>query len=257
MKKLILLLLMAVIAVGNTYGQTKKKVAILPIFGNFPDGLKEFVQTMLERGIANSENYVLLNDNDDYQHLLKEFDFQGNSEEVDDEQVKTFGSAVNADMVCYVGINSSKKDTIITYIYNMIDMSSSEIPKAESIIRKNGGPTLESSMINIAQKFFGNEFSVNVIDKEKAKFKGGDENDFAKWVARNMKYPRDARDKGITGRVICSFVVDTDGKVIEVEVVRSAHPLLDKEAVRVVSSSPKWTPAELMGKKLKQSTLYL
>ena len=78
---------------------------------------------------------------------------------------------------------------------------------------------------------------------EKPSFNGGDVNDFNKWVAQNMRYPEEAIKKKISGRVMVSFVVGSDGVVKDVKVLRGVDPLLDAEAVRVVSSSPKWTPA--------------
>ena len=78
---------------------------------------------------------------------------------------------------------------------------------------------------------------------EKPSFNGGDVNDFNKWVAQNMRYPEEAIKKKLSGRVMVSFVVGSDGVVKDVKVLRGVDPLLDAEAVRVVSSSPKWTPA--------------
>lgn len=76
----------------------------------------------------------------------------------------------------------------------------------------------------------------------KPTFNGGDENDFTKWVAKELKYPAIAKEKKIEGRVILQFIVNKEGKVTNVKVVKSANPLLDKEAVRAVSSSPLWAP---------------
>jgi TonB family protein len=67
------------------------------------------------------------------------------------------------------------------------------------------------------------------------------------FLTGNVKYPEAAMKKGIEGRVIVSFVVNTDGSVSDAKVVRSIHPLLDKEALRVVNSMPKWTPGKQNG----------
>ena len=66
--------------------------------------------------------------------------------------------------------------------------------------------------------------------------------DFADWVNRHLNYPEAAIQKEIEGQVMLRFVVDSDGYVKNVQVIESVNPILDKEAVRVVSSSPKWTP---------------
>ena len=83
---------------------------------------------------------------------------------------------------------------------------------------------------------------------EKPGFNGGDVNEFSKWVAQNMRYPEEAIKKKLSGRVMVSFVVGSDGVIRNVKVLRGVDPILDEEAVRVVSSSPKWTPATKDGK---------
>ena len=62
------------------------------------------------------------------------------------------------------------------------------------------------------------------------------------WLASNLSYPAVAAENGVQGRVIVQFVVEKDGSVSNVQVVRSVDPALDREAVRVVKSMPKWNP---------------
>lgn len=76
--------------------------------------------------------------------------------------------------------------------------------------------------------------------ENKPSFNGGDANDFSKWVAENIKYPQAAIDSQIEGRVILQFTVSKEGDVKDVQVLRGVNELLDAEAVRVVSASPKW-----------------
>lgn len=71
-----------------------------------------------------------------------------------------------------------------------------------------------------------------------------------KYLNKTIKYPIIAQENGIQGRVIVQFTVRKDGSIDDVEVVRSADPNLDKEAVRVINSMPKWTPGEQRGKKV-------
>ncbi len=78
------------------------------------------------------------------------------------------------------------------------------------------------------------------VVENKPTFNGGDANDFAKWVNENIKYPQEAIDENIEGRVLLKFTVDKEGNVKDVKVVRGVNELLDNEAVRVVSSSPAW-----------------
>ena len=68
-----------------------------------------------------------------------------------------------------------------------------------------------------------------------------------KYLQKEMKYPKEAQDKGIQGRVILQFIVKKDGSIIEPEVVKPVDPLLDAEAVRVVNAMPKWNPGKQRG----------
>lgn len=87
--------------------------------------------------------------------------------------------------------------------------------------------------------------------EEKPKFNGGDANEFTKWVNKNLVYPEIAKENGVSGRVTLQFTVNPDGSVSNVKVVRGVDESLDKEAVRVVSMSPKWTPGRQRDRAVK------
>ena len=72
-----------------------------------------------------------------------------------------------------------------------------------------------------------------------------------KYIMENMKYPEQAMKEGIQGRVTVSFIVEKDGSISDVKPVLSVHPLLNKEAVRVVKSMPKWSPGKHNGKPVR------
>lgn len=72
-----------------------------------------------------------------------------------------------------------------------------------------------------------------------------------KYIMENMKYPKQAMKEGIQGRVAVSFIVEKDGSISDVKPILSVHPLLNKEAVRVVKSMPKWTPGKQNGKPVR------
>ena len=78
--------------------------------------------------------------------------------------------------------------------------------------------------------------------ENKPTFQGGDANTFSRWVNSQLEYPEIAKENGIQGRVTLQFTVNTDGSVSDVKVLRGVDSSLDKEAVRVVSASPKWKP---------------
>ena len=80
--------------------------------------------------------------------------------------------------------------------------------------------------------------------EEKPSFQGGDTNNFSKWVNERLVYPEIAKKNRVQGRVTVQFTVEKDGSVTKVKVIRGVDPALDKEAVRVVSMSPKWTPGK-------------
>ena len=67
------------------------------------------------------------------------------------------------------------------------------------------------------------------------------------YLSSNIKYPVVAEENGVQGRVVCTFVVEKDGSITDVRVVKSVDPSLDKEAVRVVKSMPKWIPGKQNG----------
>lgn len=71
---------------------------------------------------------------------------------------------------------------------------------------------------------------------------------FMKWLKRNLNYPNLALSQKIQGKVVVSFIVNKDGSISSPKVEKSAHPLLDSEALRVVKMMPKWTPGMMDGK---------
>lgn len=91
---------------------------------------------------------------------------------------------------------------------------------------------------------------VFMVVEKMPQYPGGDEELF-KYLATNIKYPSDAKEQNIEGRVICQFVINRDGSVSDVVVVRSIAPSLDAEAVRVISAMPNWTPGEQRGQTVR------
>lgn len=90
-----------------------------------------------------------------------------------------------------------------------------------------------------------------VMVEDMPQFQGGSSDTFREWIAKNLKYPEIASENGISGRVYIQFCVNSKGDIVDVVVLRGVDPALDKEAVRVVSSSPKWTPGKQRGKAVK------
>jgi TonB family protein len=105
----------------------------------------------------------------------------------------------------------------------------------------------ENSIIVVEEKS-----DVFVVVEENATFMGGDLETFRKWILEHLKYPESASEKGIEGKVILSFVVNQTGKVINVRILRGVDPDIDREAMRVVNSSPRWKSGEQGGKPVNQ-----
>ena len=94
-------------------------------------------------------------------------------------------------------------------------------------------------------------FVVNV--EEKPTFNGGDANEFSKWVNARLVYPEVAKENGVEGRVTLQFTIDKEGRLGDVKVLSSPDETLAREAVRVVSSSPKWKPGKQRDRTVKVS----
>ena len=82
-------------------------------------------------------------------------------------------------------------------------------------------------------------------------FKGQSTGASSRWVSGRLKYPDAARRDNVYGTVMIRFTVDRDGSVTDVQAVSSPHPALAEEAVRVVSSSPAWSPGVRKGEKMR------
>lgn len=101
---------------------------------------------------------------------------------------------------------------------------------------------------------YGDEYSgeaeIFAVVEEMPRFPGGN---VQKWISQHIKYPMIAQENNIQGKVFVQFVIEKDGSVTNVKVARSADPSLDSEAIRVISSMPKWTPGKQRKKPVRVS----
>ena len=88
------------------------------------------------------------------------------------------------------------------------------------------------------------------IVEENPRFPGGEEA-CMKWLSDNIKYPPICVEQGIQGRVYAQFVVNKDGSIVDIKIVRSPDPYLSKEAERVLKMMPKWSPGKQRGKPVR------
>ena len=116
------------------------------------------------------------------------------------------------------------------------------VDEAKALLRKEGVQKL-----NVKNEGANDNDSIYNVVSENAEFPGGNMA-ASNWISKNMTYPEECRKKGIQGRVVISFVVNKDGSIVDAEAVKSPHPALAEEGLRVVKSMPKWKPAKEGGK---------
>lgn len=141
---------------------------------------------------------------------------------------------------------------VVTEVLNVVeddveleqqDIVTSEDNQKEAQVQTYVAPAVVEEEEESAQQIF-------TVVEEMPKFPGGD-SELLKFIAKSIKYPVIAQENGIQGRVICSFVVNRDGSVVDAEVLRGVDPSLDKEALRVIATMPKWTPGKQRGKPVR------
>lgn len=128
----------------------------------------------------------------------------------------------------------STKTAIGTFDVKGNDDANGEVLKAKEVIAEPEPPKHEE------------ENKVFDIVEQQPMFPGG-QNALMKYLSEHTKYPVVAQENGVQGRVTVQFVVEKDGSISDVHVLRGVDPSLDKEAVRVVKSMPRWTPGKQNG----------
>ncbi|MCQ2180732.1 MAG: TonB family protein [Bacteroidales bacterium] len=140
-------------------------------------------------------------------------------------------------------------ERILEYVYNFtLSLVNGAKPEFDASAEKKKKPVLQSDVV-----------AYNECETPPAFLGSYDPTVFLKkWVYVYLKYPQEAVENGIQGKVLVSFIIDEKGKMRDVEVTKGVHPLLDEAAVRAVSASPDWRPARRLGKKVKCSmSLYV
>ena len=129
---------------------------------------------------------------------------------------------------------NESKTAIGTFDVKGNDDANGEVLKAKEVIAQPEPPKHEE------------ESKVFDIVEQMPSFPGGPAA-LMKFLSENIKYPVVAQENGVQGRVVVAFVVERDGSITDVHIARGVDPSLDKEAVRVVKSMPKWTPGKQNG----------
>ena len=127
------------------------------------------------------------------------------------------------------------------YLYHFLRVLSSR-----EVIREIGAD-VAAEVKKDAEKVY----AVSECDVRPQFFHSNERHFLQSWVYKYLKYPRQAIEQNIKGQVLVSFIVEADGSVTNVKVEHGVHELLDDEAVRVVSVSPKWIPGQIRGVKVR------
>ncbi len=142
---------------------------------------------------------------------------------------------------------------VVTEVLNVVEddveleqqeIVTSEDSQTEAQTQTFVAPVVEEEEEESAQQIF-------TVVEEMPDFPDGGLQGLLKFLAKNIKYPVIAQENGIQGRVVCAFVVNKDGSIVDIEVLRGVDPSLDKEAVRVLGTMPKWKPGKQRGKPVR------
>lgn len=142
---------------------------------------------------------------------------------------------------------------VVTEVLNVVDddveleqqdiLTSEDTQEAAQTAVYTPPAAVEEEEEEAAQQIF-------TVVEEMPEFPGGNA-ELLKYLATSIKYPVIAQENGIQGRVICAFVVNRDGGIVDAEVLRGVDPSLDKEALRVIMAMPKWKPGKQRGKPVR------
>ena len=143
----------------------------------------------------------------------------------------------------------------VPVLSDLIDIVEDDIKVEDNFMSLEDDPNLRVDIIDYIEEVKDEEVDEEAIPfavvEEKPMFNGGDANEFTRWVNSKLVYPEIAKENGVQGRVTLQFTVEKDGSVTNVKVLRGVDSSLDKEAVRVVQSSPKWSPGKQRDRAVK------
>ena len=135
-------------------------------------------------------------------------------------------------------------DVVEERVENQIDLSSLEDDQSRAQVQTYTPPPPPKAVEEEATE------EIFVVVEHQPEFPGG-MSALMKFLSDNIKYPVIAQENGIQGRVITTFVVERDGSITDINVVRGQDPSLDKEAVRVIKTMPRWKPGQQRGKPVR------
>ena len=151
--------------------------------------------------------------------------------------------------------HNTDRDTQSVIDYEMMEKELEYLYNFTVALANTGSAlAFRNSEASSREAFHGDAYGFNEVDQRPMFLNSADPSQFLeKWVYQYLKYPEKAVIEGVQGRVMVAFVIEKDGKVSDVRVVKSVSPELDAEAVKVVSASPKWKPGRLAGEQVRTS----
>ena len=132
----------------------------------------------------------------------------------------------------------------------VIPMLSDVLEIVENPVETDSFFTIEDTDIDVPVYTYRTEVEEENIEEDipfvnvetKPRFQGGEATTFSRWVSEHLSYPVIAQEMCISGRVMLEFTIRKDGRLADIKVLRGVDPILDEEAIRVVSNSPRWEP---------------
>lgn len=138
---------------------------------------------------------------------------------------------------------------VLTVVEDDVELEQQDIVSSEDDASAAQQETFVAPVVEEEEEEESAQQIFTVVEKQ-PEFPGGTAELF-KYLSKAIKYPVIAQENGIQGRVVCSFVVNRDGSIVDIQVMRGVDPSLDKEAIRVISEMPKWKPGEQRGKPVR------
>lgn len=142
---------------------------------------------------------------------------------------------------------NSNYEVVIPIKYDVADDFSEGLARVElfnvgqGFVDKYGNSTFNPPASTKTAQSTNTEADTIYVTETLPSFVGG-QTAMVRWLSEHLQYPEEALNKGIKGRVIASFCVEKDGTISNVEIVKSVHPLLDNETIRLLKTMPKWIP---------------
>ena len=132
---------------------------------------------------------------------------------------------------------------------NIVDNNSMETETDIAASDPTDAPVIIPTPIEVPEEVVDENVEFVVVE-EMPVFRNGNA-DLMRYLSENIKYPTVSAEQGVQGRVVVQFVVGVHGEILNPVVVKSVDPYLDKEAIRVISSMPKWKPGKQRGKAVR------